>query len=129
MEIEIKVFTFFILLMIKFILLCYTQAINFKNTISQVQKLMVFVLTMSLYGLATLFTELIPKFQVDILDLSLEYSFYPVDSGYPVCPLSAAPGAATGEPVFNEKWFRMVPSVSFFCSASGKDKHSGIVLF
>lgn len=29
---------------------------------TQSQKLMVFVLTMSLYGLATLFTELIPKF-------------------------------------------------------------------
>ena len=28
------------------------------------QKLMVFVLTMALYGLATLFTELIPSFQV-----------------------------------------------------------------
>ncbi len=129
MEIEIKVFTFFILLMIKFILLCYTQAINFKNTISQVQKLMVFVLTMFLYGLATLFTELIPKFQVDILDFSLKYSFYPVESGYPVCPLSGAPETATGKLVFNEKWLRLVPSVSFFCSASGKDKHSGIVLF
>ena len=33
-----------------------------KTTATQSQKLMIFVLTMSLYGLATLFTELIPKF-------------------------------------------------------------------
>ena len=32
-----------------------------KQTATQSQKLMVFVLTMALYGLATLFTELIPK--------------------------------------------------------------------
>ena len=35
--------------------------------LTQSQKLMVFVLTMSLYGLATLFTELIPSFQVGII--------------------------------------------------------------
>ena len=34
---------------------------NKKGTISQSQKMMVFVLTMSLYGLATLFSELILK--------------------------------------------------------------------
>ena len=33
-----------------------------KQTATQSQKLMIFVLPMSLYGLATLFTELIPKF-------------------------------------------------------------------
>ena len=33
-----------------------------RQTASQSQKLMIFVLTMALYGLATLFTELIPKF-------------------------------------------------------------------
>ena len=37
-----------------------------KQSANQSQKLMVFVLTMALYGLATLFTELIPKFQVGI---------------------------------------------------------------
>lgn len=40
-----------------------------KQSASQSQKLMVFVLTMSLYGLATLFTELIPKFQVCIVGI------------------------------------------------------------
>ena len=34
-----------------------------KQTATQSQKLMVFVLTMALYGLATLFTELIPAFR------------------------------------------------------------------
>ena len=38
-----------------------------KNTVNQSQKLMIFVLSMSLYGLATLFTELIPKFQVGLV--------------------------------------------------------------
>ena len=41
------------------------------KTMNQSQKLMVFVLTMSLYGLATLFTELIPKFQVGLVEFSV----------------------------------------------------------
>jgi hypothetical protein len=104
--------------MIKFTLLCYTQPVNRKNTIffggrimetgkkksiSQSQKLMVFVLTMSLYGLATLFTELIPKFQVGIVEFSVEYFlFIPLTLAMLFDPLSAALGAATGELVFSE---------------------------
>ena len=42
-----------------------------QQTATQSQKLMIFVLTMSLYGLATLFTELIPKFQVGIVEFSV----------------------------------------------------------
>ena len=42
-----------------------------SNGMNQSQKLMVFVLTMSLYGLATLITELIPKFQVGIVEFSV----------------------------------------------------------
>ena len=38
-----------------------------KQAANSSQKLMVFVLTMALYGLATLFTELIPSFQVAIV--------------------------------------------------------------
>ena len=38
-----------------------------RENATQSQKLMVFVLTMSLYGLATLFTELIPSIQVGIV--------------------------------------------------------------
>lgn len=71
--------------------------------VTQSQKLMVFVLTMSLYGLATLFTELIPKFQVGIVEFSVEYFlFIPLVLAMLFDPLSAALGAATGELVFSE---------------------------
>ncbi len=74
-----------------------------KKTTSQSQKLMVFVLTMSLYGLATLFTELIPKFQVGIVEFSVEFFlFIPLVLAILFDPLSAALGAATGELVFSE---------------------------
>lgn len=74
-----------------------------KQTASQSQKLMVFVLAMSLYGLATLFTELIPKFQMGIVEFSVEYFlFIPLVLGMLFDPLSAALGAATGELVFSE---------------------------
>ena len=64
---------------------------------------MIFVLTMSLYGLATLFTELIPKFQVGLVEFSVEYFlFIPLTLAMLFDPLSAALGAATGELVFSE---------------------------
>ncbi len=71
--------------------------------VSQSQKLMVFVLTMSLYGLATLFSELIPEFQVGIVEFSVEYFlFIPLTLAMLFDPLSVALGAATGELVFSE---------------------------
>lgn len=74
-----------------------------KQSASQSQKLMVFVLTMALYGLATLFTELIPKFQVGIVEFSVEYFlFIPLTLAMLFDPMSAALGAATGELVFSE---------------------------
>lgn len=74
-----------------------------KTGITQSQKMMVFVLTMSLYGLATLFTELIPKFQVGIIEFSVEYFlFIPLTLAMLFDPMSAALGAATGELVFSE---------------------------
>ena len=74
-----------------------------KQTATQSQKLMIFVLSMSLYGLATLFTELIPKFQVGVVEFSVEYFlFIPLTLGMLFDPLSAALGAATGELVFSE---------------------------
>ena len=76
---------------------------NTKKNMTQSQKMMVFVLTMSLYGLATLFTELIPKFQVGIVEFSVEYFlFIPLTLSMLFDPLSAALGAATGELVFSE---------------------------
>lgn len=79
------------------------ETLQKKQSASQSQKLMVFVLTMSLYGLATLFTELIPKFQVGIVEFSVEYFlFIPLTLAMLFDPLSAALGAATGELVFSE---------------------------
>ena len=74
-----------------------------KNAATQSQKLMIFVLSMSLYGLATLFTELIPKFQIGLVELSVEFFlFIPLTLAMLFDPLSAALGAATGELVFSE---------------------------
>ena len=74
-----------------------------KQTATQSQKLMVFVLTMALYGLATLFTELIPSFQAGLVEFSVEYFlFIPLTLAMLFDPLSAALGAATGELVFSE---------------------------
>ena len=76
---------------------------NPKSAAAQSQKMMAFVLSMSLYGLATLFTELIPKIQVGIVEFSVEYFlFIPLTLAMLFDPLSAALGAATGELVFSE---------------------------
>lgn len=64
---------------------------------------MIFVLSMSLYGLATLFTELIPSVQVGVVEFSVEFFlFIPLTLAMLFDPLSAALGAATGELVFSE---------------------------
>ena len=70
---------------------------------AQAHKLMVFVLSMSLYGLATLVSELIPSVQVGIVELSVEFFlFIPLTLAMLFDPLSVALGAATGELVFSE---------------------------
>lgn len=74
-----------------------------KQTVTQSQKLMVFVLSMAVYGLATMFSELIPEFQVGIVELSVEYFlFIPLTLAMLFDPMSAALGAATGEVIFSE---------------------------
>ena len=74
-----------------------------NQTATQSQKMMIFVLSMSLYGLATLFTELIPKVQLGLVELSVEYFlFIPLTLAILFDPLWAALGAATGELVFSE---------------------------
>ncbi len=74
-----------------------------RYELSQSQRMMVFVLSMSLYGLATLFTELIPKFHVGIVEFSVEYFlFIPLTLGMLFDPISTALGAATGEIIFSE---------------------------
>ena len=79
------------------------MSVENRSEMNASHKLMIFVLSMSLYGLATLFTELIPKFQVGIVEFSVEYFlFIPLVLGMLFDPLSAALGAATGELVFSE---------------------------
>lgn len=74
-----------------------------QNRATQSQKLMVFVLSMAMFGLATLFTELIPKFHVGLVEFSVEYFlFIPLTLAMLFDPMSAALGAATGELVFSE---------------------------
>ncbi|NMA06090.1 MAG: cell division protein FtsQ, partial [Ruminococcaceae bacterium] len=74
-----------------------------KKNITSSQKLMVFVLSMSIYGLATLFTELLPKFYVGVVEFSVEYFlFIPLTLAILFDPMSAALGAATGEVIFSE---------------------------
>jgi hypothetical protein len=74
-----------------------------RYALTQSQRMMVFVLTMSLYGLSTLFTELIPKFQVGIVEFSVEYFlFIPLTLAMLFDPLYTALGAATGEVIFSE---------------------------
>ena len=74
-----------------------------RGTYTQSQKLMTFVLAMSLYGLATLISELIPSVQVGIVEFSVEFFlFIPLTIAMLFDPLSAALGAATGELVFSE---------------------------
>jgi hypothetical protein len=74
-----------------------------KVNASQSQKMMIFVLAMSLYGLSTLFTELIPKFQVGLVEFSVEYFlFIPLTLAMLFDPLYVALGAATGEVIFSE---------------------------
>jgi hypothetical protein len=70
---------------------------------TQTQKLTFFILTMSVYGLATLFSEMIPTFHIGIFELSVEYFlFIPLSLAMLLDPLSVALGAAVGEIVFSE---------------------------
>lgn len=74
-----------------------------REEISQSQKLMVFVLSMSIFGLASMFSELVPKVYIGVVEFSIEYFlFIPLTLAMVFDPLSAALGAATGELIFAE---------------------------
>ena len=77
-----------------------TQA---RFTLTQSQKMMVFILSMSLYGLSNMITELIPKFYLGPIELSVEYfAFIPLSLAMIFHPLYAAIGASLGEIIFGE---------------------------
>lgn len=71
--------------------------------LTQSQKMMVFILSMSLYGLSNMFTELIPSIQLGFIELSVEYfAFIPLTLCILFHPFYAAVGAAVGEIIFGE---------------------------
>ncbi len=67
------------------------------------RNMMVFVLSMSVFGLASMLNELIPSFYVGFIEFSVEYFlFIPLTLAMLFDPFSAAIGAAVGEVVFSE---------------------------
>jgi hypothetical protein len=74
-----------------------------RFVLTQSQKMMVFILSMSLYGLSNMITELIPEFRIGPIELSVEYfAFIPLTLCILFHPLYAAVGASLGEVVFGE---------------------------
>ncbi|WP_166239605.1 cell division protein FtsQ [Paenibacillus turpanensis] len=74
-----------------------------KYSLTQSQKMMVFILSMSLYGLSNMFTELIPEVRFGPIELSVEYfAFIPLTLCILFHPFYAAVGASVGEVVFGE---------------------------
>lgn len=74
-----------------------------RYVLTQSQKMMVFILSMSLYGLSNMITELIPSVQFGPVEFSVEYfAFIPLTLCMLFHPLYAAIGAALGEVIFGE---------------------------
>ncbi|MGQ4666960.1 cell division protein FtsQ [Metabacillus halosaccharovorans] len=74
-----------------------------QYTLTQSQKMMVFILSMSLYGLSNMITELVPSVYLGPVEFSIEYfAFIPLTLCILFHPLYAAIGAALGEVIFGE---------------------------
>ncbi|TRZ39875.1 cell division protein FtsQ [Niallia circulans] len=72
-------------------------------TLTQSQKMMVFILSMSLYGLSNMITELVPSIYLGPVEFSIEYfAFIPLTLCILFHPLYAGIGAALGEIIFGE---------------------------
>lgn len=79
------------------------MSIKSAYQLTQSQKMMVFILSMSLYGLSNMFTELIPSVQLGVIELSVEYfAFIPLTLCILFHPFYAAIGASLGEIIFGE---------------------------
>lgn len=77
--------------------------LNERYKLTQSQKMMVFILSMSLYGLSNMITELIPEVMIGPIELSVEYfAFIPLTLCILFHPLYAAIGASLGEIIFGE---------------------------
>ncbi|MEH7225570.1 cell division protein FtsQ [Bacillus sp. JJ1566] len=71
--------------------------------LTQSQKMMVFILSMCLYGLSNMFTELVPSLKLGPIELSIDaFAFIPLTLCILFHPLYAAIGASTGEIIFGE---------------------------
>lgn len=74
-----------------------------RYTLTQSQKMMVFILSMSLYGLSNMITELVPEINVGPVNFSIEYfAFIPLTLCILFHPFYAAIGASIGEIIFGE---------------------------
>ncbi|WP_410771029.1 cell division protein FtsQ [Fontibacillus sp. BL9] len=74
-----------------------------RYVLTQSQKMMVFILSMSLYGLSNMITELIPSLRLGPVEFSVEYfAFIPLTLCILFHPFYAAVGAALGEVIFGE---------------------------
>lgn len=74
-----------------------------QTTITQSQKMMVFILSMSLYGLSNMITELVPSIYLGPVEFSIEYfAFIPLTLCILFHPVYAAIGASLGEVIFGE---------------------------
>lgn len=74
-----------------------------RYKLTEQQKMMVFILSMSLFGMATMISELLPEFQIGIVEFQVEYFlFIPLTLAILFHPLYAAIGAAVGRIIFGE---------------------------
>ncbi|MBB6637219.1 cell division protein FtsQ [Cohnella thailandensis] len=74
-----------------------------RYELTQSQKLMVFILAMSLYGISNMFSELVPELKLGPIELKVEYfAFIPLTLCILFHPLYAAVGASFGEVIFGE---------------------------
>lgn len=73
------------------------------NELTQSQKMMVFILSMCLYGLSNMFTELVPSVNLGPIELQIDaFAFIPLTLCILFHPLYAAIGASLGEIIFGE---------------------------
>ncbi|MDQ0297778.1 hypothetical protein J2S78_000186 [Salibacterium salarium] len=77
------------------------NSLHQKKELNQSQQLMIFVLSMSLFGLANIITEIVPEFTFGPVELSVSYfAFIPLTMVFLFSPLPAALGAPLGEIIF-----------------------------
>src|SRR5699024_6469843 len=80
-----------------------SNSLTNKTEYTQSQKMMIFILAMSLNGLANLFTELLPAFEIGPVDFSISYmAFVPIILVILFHPLYAALGASIGAIIFGD---------------------------